>query len=252
MTSYVILRDMNTPETTELAQLRAEVAALRRDLDHVLVLIGQHPLTKEEKRKKGLRFDARGISLRRGPTSIPISLVLRDEAAWICLCDEKMITRGKWEVTEKGARLEIRNAKGKVVVALGESKDGGGEVYIASADGLPRAGMKTRDGEGVVSVQNAEGQPMAAIHAQEKGGKISAANADGRPVAHLSGLDECGTLILKERTGATMAIVTAHGGRGVVSVMNEHGDDAAYLSSDEKGGALFICDDEGEIQTRVP
>jgi hypothetical protein len=243
---------MTTPDTTELTQLREEVAALRRDLDHVLIMIGQHPLMNEKKREKGLKFDARGISMRRSSHSIPISLGVRDEAAWISLCDEKMVTRGKLEVTDAGARLEIRNAQGEVVVTLGEGKDGGGEVIVCSADGKPRAGMGIRDNEGVMSVQNSEGRPMAAIHAKENGGKIVAANVDGRPVAFLTGFDECGTLMLKERTGAPMVIATAQGGSGVMSVMNEHGDNAAYLASDEKGGALFICDDEGEIRARLP
>jgi hypothetical protein len=243
---------MTTPESSDLNQLREEVAALRRDLDNVLSLIGQHPIMRTDERDRSLDFEARGISFRLSPTFIPMTVALLDNGASIRLCDGKMVTRAKLIVDEVGARFEIRNAKGKLVVALGENKEGGGSLFVASADGKPRAGMNTLNSEGMVSVQNSAGKPMAAMRGFEEGGVFKAANAQGRSVADLGGVDECGTLMLRERTGEPMVVVTAKGERGVVSVMNEHGDDAAYLSSDENGGAIFFCDAEGEMRQRLP
>jgi hypothetical protein len=232
----------------ELQQLREEVSRLRRDLDHVLRLIGQSGDLPEEQRSQFLALDADTIGIRRDLKTLPIVLKAHEGYACIYLNDGTGRTRGVIRVDENGGggRFEIWNKAGEVVASIGETEGGAGEIYVASADGKPRAGMKVNEMGGLLSAQNSEGQVQALMVAKEGGGTILATNANGKPMAEMFGDEKGGTVRVKEPTGRSMAFMTSAAERGVVSVFNEFGDQAAALASDDDGGALVLFDPEGQ------
>lgn len=244
---------MNPNDSTELQQLRDEVAALRRDLDHVLRVIGQDTDGPGDPRPRFLCLEAETIAVRDEPMNIPIILKAQEHSASIFLHDSKMRMRGRIEVNdEEGASFQIWNAEGKLVVSIGETEDDGGQACVADRQGKPRAGMKATDWGGAVSVQNTAGVVEAVMVAKEEGGKIMTTNAEGRPVAEMFGDKRGGTVCIREVTGQAMAYMSGAMERGAVSVFNEHGDAAASLSSDDFGGALLFYDADGKIRSSLP
>jgi len=190
-------------EEEELAQLKKEVVQLRRDLDHVLRVIGQEEDLPEQPRSPFLLLEAEMISIRQTRDKIPMVIKAQEGSACIYLNDDEARARGVFQVDEEGrARLEIWNKKQQLVVSIGETNDGGGEISVASSDGKPRAGMKASELGGVVSAQNSAGQPNALLVGKDDGGTIVVADANGRPLAEIATSDEKGaTLVFFDNEG---------------------------------------------------
>ena len=181
----------------ELNALKEEVARLRGDLDHVLRVIGQEEDLPEQPRPPFLLLEAEMISIRQTPESIPMVIKAQEGSASIYLNDDEARPRGLFQVDEEGrARLEIWNKKQQLVVSIGETNDGGGEIYVASADGKPRAGMKASEVGGIVSAQNSAGQPNALLVGKDEGGTIVVADAQGRPLAEIATNEEKGASLV--------------------------------------------------------
>jgi hypothetical protein len=179
----------------------------------------------------------------------PIVLKAHDGHACLYLNDSNGRTRGAFEVDEDGsARLQIWNIEGQVVIAIGETEEGGGEIFVAGADGKPRVAIKGDEPGGVIGVQNAQGVVQALMLAKQSGGTFVATNAQGTPMAEMFGDENGGTIHIKEPTGRSMAYMSAAAERGVVSVFNEFGDQAAAIASDDEGGAIVLFDQDGNIK----
>jgi hypothetical protein len=237
-------------EATSTKRLQAEVKRLRRDLDHVLQIIGRRQDVPDGQQPGPFPASVpKANGVRPGASSSPIVLKAGNGCACFYLHDNAGRTRGVFEVDQEGsAHFEIWNKEGKVVVAVGETKDGGGEIFVAGADGKPRAAITGSAPGGVVSVQNAQGQLQALMLAKETGGTFVATNANGTPMAEMFGDENGGTVHIKEPTGRSMAYMSAAAERGVVSVFNEFGDQAAALASDDDGGAVVLFDQDGKIK----
>src|SRR2546430_4917424 len=155
----------------ELNQLRHEVARLRRDLDHVLRVLGQEEKLPQQPRPPFLLLDAEVISIRHSADKMPILLKAEEGYACIYLNDNDGRARGLFQIDENGsARFEIWNKDQEVVVSIGETKDGAGEIFVASADGKPRAGLKVHELGGIVSAQNSAGQTNVLMLGKDQGG----------------------------------------------------------------------------------
>ena len=83
-----------TVMSDELNQLRREVARLRRDLDHVLRVIGQEEKLPQQPRPPFLLLDAEVISLRHSSDKMPILLKAEEGYACIYLNDNEGRARG--------------------------------------------------------------------------------------------------------------------------------------------------------------
>lgn len=240
---------MEDVSANEVGKLRSEVERLRRDLDHVLRAIGQEQDLADQPRTKFLTLDAEIIGVRRDSETLPIVLKAHDGYACIYLNDSNGRIRGVFEVDEDGsARFEIWNREGQVVASIGETGEGGGEIFVAGADGKPRAVIKGNEAGGTISAQNGGGHVQALMLAKETGGTFVATNAQGTPMAEMFGDETGGTVHIKEPTGRSMAYMSASAERGVVSVFNEFGDQAAALASDDEGGAVVLFDHDGKIK----
>jgi hypothetical protein len=67
----------------ELNQLRNEVARLRRELDHVLRVLGQEEKLPQQPRPPFLLLDAEVISIRHSADKMPI--LLKAEEGYACI-----------------------------------------------------------------------------------------------------------------------------------------------------------------------
>lgn len=239
--------------TDELSQLRNEVAKLRRDLDHVLRVLGQEEKLPQQPRPPFLLLDAEVISIRHSSDKMPILLKAEEGYACIYLNDNEGRARGLFQIDAEGsARFEIWNKDQEVVVSIGETKDGSGEIFVASADGKPRAGLKVHELGGIVSAQNSSGQTNALMLGKEQGGTFVVADAEGRPVAEITTVDGEGVISIKGKSGYQTAYMGCDKNRGVVAVLGKEGAQAAALTSDEKGGAVVFFDPKGEPKSSLP
>lgn len=243
----------STVMADELNQLKREVTRLRRDLDHVLRVIGQEEKLPEQPRPPFLLLDAEVISIRHSSDKMPILIKAEEGYACIYLNDNEGRARGLFQVDNEGsARFEIWNKDQEVVVSIGETKDGAGEIFVASADGKPRAGIKAHELGGIVSAQNSAGQTNVLMLGKDQGGTFVVADAQGRPVAEITTVDGEGIVSIKGKAGFQMAYMGCDENRGVVAVLNKEGDQAAALTSTDKGGTLVLFDPKGEPKVSLP
>ena len=169
----------------DVPELKKEVARLRRDLDRV-------------------------VQMQKGQATRYLN-------------DAEGRPRGVFQVDEEGAHLEIWNKKGQVVVSIGETKDGAGEIYVAGADGKPRAGLKVTTAGGVVSAQNPEGRIGALMIGKADGGTIVVADADGRPLVEIGTVVGRGKLAIKQPSGSPVVVLTGDGNGGVLDIFDGEG-----------------------------
>ncbi len=243
----------STAMSDELNQLRREVARLRRDLDHVLRVIGQEEKLPQQPRPPFLLLDAEVISIRHSSDKMPILLKAEEGYACIYLNDNEGRARGLFQVDDEGsARFEIWNKDQEVVVSIGETKEGAGEIFVASADGKPRAGLKAHELGGIVSAQNSAGQTNVLMLGKDQGGTFVVADAQGRPVAEIATVDGEGIVSIKGKAGYQMAYMGCDENRGVIAVLGKEGEQAAALTSNEKGGTLVFFDPKGEPKASLP
>jgi len=184
---------------------------------------------------------------------MPILLKAEESYACIYLNDNEGRARGLFQVDDEGsARFEIWNKDQEVVVSIGETKDGAGEIFVASADGKPRAGLKAHELGGIVSAQNSAGQTNVLMLGKDQGGTFVVADAQGRPVAEIATVDGEGIVSIKGKAGYQMAYMGCDENRGVIAVLGKEGEQAAALTSNEKGGTLVFFDPKGEPKAGLP
>src|SRR5438046_6504229 len=179
-----------TVMSDELNQLRREVARLRRDLDHVLRVLGQEEKLPQQPRPPFLLLDAEVISIRHSSDKMPILHKVEEGYACIYLNDNEGRARGLFQVDDEGsARFEIWNKDQEVVVSIGETKDGAGEIFVAAADGTPRAGLKAHELGGIVSAQNSEGQTNVMTLRKDEGGEFVVTDEQDMTIAEITAVE---------------------------------------------------------------
>jgi hypothetical protein len=95
----------------------------------------------------------------------------------------------------------VVNDEGKVVAAIGASKDGGA-LGIFDNDGKPVAGLGADKDGGVLTINNKDGKPVAGLFADENGGGwLSIHNKDGKLVAGLIASEDGGGLRILNNKG---------------------------------------------------
>src|SRR5437763_5034578 len=113
---------------------------------------------------------------------MPTLLKAEEGYACIYLNDTEGRARGLFQVDDEGsARFEIWNKDQEVVVSIGETKDGAGEIFVAAADGKARAGLKAHELGGIVRAQNSAGHTNVLMLGKGQGGRFVVADGQGRP-----------------------------------------------------------------------
>lgn len=245
----------------ELTQLRAEVAALReectglrREFHRFQHLFGFYPDKPHMGSSQYMIVDAECVGLRFGGTEKPIPILLRahEENAEITLHDDENRCRGRLGIDQTGVRLEIRNAEGNVVVALGEAKDGSGTLYVADAAGRPRTSLRVNDDGGVVNVVDENGKALAVLCSGEGGGNVFVATNRQKMAVTMKATEGGGHVAVHEPGGQLMGFLVASSTMGSVAVYGPQGAIAASMGGGEEGGVVAFYDVEGKSKAVLP
>jgi hypothetical protein len=235
------------------AELRAEIARLREDVDHLLKLLGEIGYRTASPPNRKLWLEVDHVQLRPPESEqVPIEITCSEEVSGIYLYDRTGRCRGSFVVGQGGAKFELRNAEGKVVASLGEP-GGHGQIYVASADGTPRATMRASELGGLVGALQPSGDQAAYLLAQKEGGKIEIVNANAASAVSLYADEEgCGVVRVHESSGEMMATLAANAETGVLAVCGPLGEMAATLASEASGGLLLLSDEHGNAKLSIP
>lgn len=165
----------------ELAQVRAELTELRKQHRRVLDLLGVVPPRMGEPWPRYVAIDAESIGLRCTPEHIPIIMRADEEGARMEFFDQERRCRGTLGIDEFGAHFRIRNTERVIVASIEERENGTGGVYVATADGKPRAGLRITEGAGVVTIVDDAGKALAFLRGESEGGACLLRVRRGRP-----------------------------------------------------------------------
>jgi hypothetical protein len=237
----------------ELTQLREEVARLRRDLDHVLKLLGEtnYELTSPRKERAWLQPQCVQIMGGKGE-HMPVEISGNDECGGIYFYDKAGRCRGALVVTEQGLSLAFKNEDGKPGVSIGAAK-GHGELAVFSPDGKPKVIVKSGKLGGSVNCVQSSGQPAVYMLAGESGGKLEIVNQMHRSSVSLFH-DETGAGIVRlhESSGEPMVVMGCTADSGLMTVFGPLGEEAVILCSAANGGAVVVCDENGNQRAAFP
>lgn len=236
----------------ELAALRVEMTALRRDHERLLSKVGLEQPEPGEPAPEYLHIEASCLAVRNDPMKIPIIMRADGHRASIAFIDENHRHRAELSIDEDGARFEMHNADGKLIFQLAEGKDGSGQMCVCDPAGRPRAGMRVNDVGGVVNVLDPQGQPQAFLLGQPAGGEVFAVNAMHKAAATLRATARGGVVGVHEPSGQLMGFLAADTDGGVAGVHGPHGALAAQLGSAQEGGLVTFFDLEGEPREQLP
>jgi hypothetical protein len=237
--------------TEELTALRAEMTELKKLVIGLRDRLGLEPEDPPFP-PPYCSLEAEMIAIRKDIKEVPIILKADEGEGGIYLSDKKHVARGTLQVSDNGARIELRNAAGKLIVTIGEAPDGSGVIFVHDKEGKPRAGLRATDTGGAVTTLNSAGLAQAIVRSREDGGEVLLADAEGRTRAKLHSGTEGGTIVVNEPSGRPVAYMTSHGDKGTFSVYNETGDQVGALSSDANGGLVILYDNDKVVRTSLP
>ena len=234
----------------EIAALRAEIAQLRRDLDHVLEVLGEAPAGEGVKRHRLPSISCEAVQIHTDATHMPIEISADENQAGIYLYDRSGCCRALLEVTDKGARFAILSEDHRVLASM-KAVDGHGQVCVSDPDGNPRAAIRSTKLGGLVKVISERGRPLGFLLGAEKGGTFELNNPAHRTGVSMYAEDDGGMIRVHQGGGEVMASMSAHDDSGLLSVFGDLGEQAVTLCAGEEGGHVLICDQDGNIRTNM-
>lgn len=235
----------------EIEQLRAEIALLRKDMQHVLRLMDQ------ERSEDGTRpqypiLEAQKFTARSSDHSLPLIVHAVDDRVEIRLNDKDMRPRVLLSVDESGACLEFRNAQGNLIAELTEAPDGSGQFCVCDADGNPRAGMRVTEYGGLVNVLNSDSKPQVILIGTKQGGEVHVANDQLRTGVKLLASERGGIITVHETSGQIMGSFSADHHFGSLTIHGTLGSPAVSLAATDEGGVIVFYDADGESTSILP
>lgn len=238
----------------EIARLRAEIDALKKDVAHLLGLLDQNP-DENGVRPEFASLVLAQLTIRSSRKYAPLILTaLGDEGenAEIAFHDSQERCRLALCLEEDLPRMEFRNAEENLVSELAEAADGTGQFCVCDEAGKPRAGMRVAQSCGLVNVLNSQAQPLAVLLGSETGGEIHAVNNQQRTGVKILASERGGVITVHEPSGQTMAFLTGDNNFGVCSVFGPLGSPAVTLAATDHGGTVVFFDEEGETTFSLP
>ena len=240
--------------TEEIARLRAEVDALRKDVSHLLRLLDQQP-DASGKRPEFASLELAQLTIRSSEKHSPLVLgTLGDEGenAEIAFYDSESRCRLALCLEDDIPRLDFHDAEGKLTAELAEATEGSGQFCVCDETGNPRAGMRVVQSSGLVNVLNGQAQPLAVLLGTETGGEIHAVNNQQRTGVKILASERGGLITVHEPSGQTMAFLSGETNFGLCTVYGPLGSPALTLAATDRGGSIVFFDEEGEPITTVP
>ncbi|HEV7403483.1 MAG TPA: hypothetical protein VGO11_11170 [Chthoniobacteraceae bacterium] len=221
-----------TPET-ELAHLRQEVAALRKQMKDLL-----HFITIE--REKGAEVPS-GMNLRCGvitfqnphePQKTQMLMGGSEKGPFVSLWDSKEKGRVILSVEKDEPRVTLYTGELKQAVLLLANPDDGCGLVAAYDNGRPRAFLKAGEGDsGCVSICHDDGHARITMRGTEDSGCLLAVSPDMQAVVKISsdGLNGGGLVVVNSPNGKPSAILTHGPSGGAVIVNGPDGQPSASL-----------------------
>jgi hypothetical protein len=240
--------------TDEIARLRAEIDALKKDVSHLLRLLDQSP-DESGKRPEFASLELAQLTIRSSDKHSPLVLSTlgeEGENAEIAFYDSQSRCRLALCVEDNTPRLDFHNAEGKLTAELAEADEGSGQFCVCDETGNPRAGMRVAQSSGLVNVLNGQAQPLAVLLGTETGGEIHAVNNQQRTGVKILASERGGVITVHEPSGQTMAFLSGENNFGLCTVYGPLGSPALTLAASDHGGTIVFFDEEGEPITTVP
>ena len=223
---------MNTTEiSTELQQLKKQVAELRAELDD----LGQHFAVENfDGGAKNVNLSCTALTLlnTENPNQIQGMLCGGPDGPELVLWGPDQKPRLTVRVDPAGVpSVELLDAAGRVAILLG--RDSLGQTSVGVFDqGRPRAALKASDQCGIVSAVHNGGQTRATMVGMEDAGEIMLVNPDMKVAVKLS--------------------TRGQHGEGLITVNHSNGKAAVILASLPDHGCVLVNDRAGQMKYSLP
>ena len=245
----------------ELAELRAEVTrlreetkSLRKDLRELFRLLSVPEDSFREGTLKALSLVVESVAVRStvNPHSNAIYIGADESGGHIWLQDEHIRRRCSIGANGDGASIAIDNAEGKTVLSIAETDKGNPQIYIATPDGSPCAGLHIKDGHPIINIVDEKQRALVMMMSGEDGGELIVANLNGKPAVTQKATQRGGLVTTHEPGGQIMGLLLATSETGMIDVRGPQGAQAVVLTADDAGGAMGVMDAEGSLLFRLP
>ncbi len=231
--------------TTELAELRKEVATLKQEMAELkrFLHIQRHPAKEPgTSAKMSLNISCSSLSLNDAMDERNMSKTLG--GFWIekggpsfFLWGNDDRARAVLEVRDNKPALYLYNDDLKpAVVATLDKTD---HAYVAVLDhGKPRAALKATEPGGIVTVTHDDGFARATMRAEAEHGTVSVINADMKTVGELNAkcaLGSGGALLINTPVGKPSVVITSTPYSGFMAVHDAAGKLIATVPGSPEG-----------------
>lgn len=232
--------------STEIAQLKAQVAALTQAVAALQFFLHIEPPGTKEGAGAGLHIRCTSLALcdpaePTNPQRTQALLSGGKEGPLLALNGPNLEPRLTLSVRANQARCELFGKDMKQAVLIhSEEATARGLVEVLDA-GQPRAILRAVDNAGVVSVLHGEGAVRAVLRGDAKGADLLVLDGDQKTSVKLtSDGAEGGTVIVNRKSGDVAAVMACHEGDGTVVTFNPKRKVACSLRSTPAGGALML------------
>jgi hypothetical protein len=222
-----------TMDTTELAELKKEVATLKAQMAELKkFLFVQH--TSGPQSRPYLSILCSSISLRHATSGggDQARLCASEQGPYLSLLGNDKTARAVLEIKDNKPAFRLMNDG--LQPALTATLDDTDRAYLVVYDhGKPRAALKAAETGGVVTVAHDDGFARASLDAYAEFGTVSVINADMNLVGMLTS-------------------ESVNGGGGALLINSVTGKRAAMVASSPLSGFIAVHDTKGQIIATLP
>jgi hypothetical protein len=231
---------------TEIAQLKAQVAALTQAVEALKFFLHLEPPGTKEGIGAGLHLRCTSLTLCDpaepfNPQKAQALLAGGKKGPLLTLNGSDAKPRLTLSVTKEDARCELfgKDLKQSVLIHSEEASARGlVEVLDASQ---PRALIRAVEKAGVVSVLHGEQQVRALMRGDAKGADLQVLNTRQQVVVQItSDQPHGGTVLVKNAAGKPAAAMDSINGEGAFIAFNQKEEISATLRATDKGGGLVL------------
>lgn len=232
--------------TTEIAQLKAQVAALTQAVEALKLFLHLEPPGTKEGIGAGLHIRCTSLTLCDpadpfNPQKAQGLLAGGKQGPLLTLNGSDAKPRLTLSVTKEDARCELFGKDLKQAVLI-HSEEASARGLVEALDaGQPRALLRAIDTAGVVSVLHGEQQVRALMRGDAKGADLQVLNTRQQVVVQItSDQPHGGTVLVKNAAGKPAAAMDSINGEGAFFAFNQKEEISATLRATDKGGGLML------------
>lgn len=246
---------MNTE--TEIAELKKEVACLRREMNELRQFIQYHPPDQDDDGKPAtayltIRCSIISVVNPSEPGETQIHLVGSRLGSFISVIGKDEKSRIVLQVEKGAPEVSLFDKAGKCGASL--RLENGSELNLFGSQGKLGAMMRVGGDEerGEIGVCEA-GKPRAIMKATETGGCISAVHDDGLTRITMVSSEASGDLMTVTPDMKVGVKISSNGlDGGYIAVNRANGVAGVILSNTVIGGVVMVQDHQGNITGALP